>query len=157
MFRTGTLAGAGFLLAIASGPAVLLPDTAYAGSVATQRAPAVVPLDMPARTVRRVGRRGRLYVILDVTGYTPPRSGRVEAVVKLDGPRSREIGRFGLYPSSSAYTSTRSGGPQRFQFPIGSGELASSGRRPKLRIDLMPGRTASGARLTVGRAMVERK
>jgi hypothetical protein len=147
--RRLSICGLGCALSLLAPPGVFAAEGDQ--MLATVDRPAVV-VASPVPDAAAANQASR--VVINVTGYTPPQAGAVEAIVKAqkaDGT-DQEIGRFAMFPDSEYRTNDPSGA-QRFGFSLPR-ELAQGGR-VKLKVELVPARgKGEGARLEVGGAEI---
>jgi hypothetical protein len=119
------------------------------------------PANVPVETVGPPPADGRSpYVVIDVTGFDPPRDGstiRAEVKVGGDGPQaSRVVGQFGIFPSLAFKAEDRSEA-QRFLIPLDDEAARALAQGSKLTIDLIPqGGSGQDARMQLGGAELRR-
>jgi hypothetical protein len=94
-------------------------------------------------------------VIVHITGYQPPQTGGIRAVVKVQKPdgSEQEIGTFGLFPNA-AFRADPSAA-HRYSFPLPK-ELAAG--PVNLKVEIVPDKarsTGKGAQIEVGHAEIQ--
>ena len=115
-------------------------------------------LDRPATVTatpgpkHETGQPARIVII--VTGFQPPQSGAVQAVVKAqrEGETELEIGRFSIFPNTQFNVAGTAGG-ERFGFSLPKGQ--DGGGPLKVTVQLVPLRgEGKGATLQLGGAEI---
>jgi hypothetical protein len=91
--------------------------------------------------------------VIHVTAFTPPHSGAVQAVVKVEqGGHEQEVGRFGIFPNAE-FTANSPSQVRRFGLPLPK-SLAAGGPLT-FKVDLVPlTGDGQGARMVFGLAEV---
>ena len=130
---------AGEQIAVTGRPAMLVPDAPKAAETA--------------------GQPSRVFVVVTMTGYRPPTSGRVEVVVNaLDrsGTARREIGRFVIFPNEP-FTSRGAGDRRMDRFEIkGCAPADAVSCAGRIEVEVLPlSGSGAGAQVTLGGAEIE--
>ena len=96
------------------------------------------------------------YVVVDVTGYTPPRDGAIQGVVMVQkhaDSTEQEIGRFGIFPNTE-FSAADPSKVRRYSFPLPRDVLHDG--PVKLTVHVVPLRgEGKGARLELGGAEIK--
>lgn len=114
---------------------------------------------LPVETATQDKTVRRTFVLLSVTGYQPPLSGRVEAVVTAitrDGREALEVGRFAVFPNQPIVAGPGSS-PRMHLFEVPGCPIEnrlSCVRRVSVELMAVQG-TGEGASLTLGPLEIE--
>jgi hypothetical protein len=151
--RRLSMIGAGYalVLILLIGPVAAEDDHL----LATVDRPAILTA-MPAKALESAAAdQPAQRVVVHITGYQPPQTGGIRAVVKVQKPdgSEQEIGTFGMFPNT-AFKAEPSRA-HRYSFPLPK-ELAAG--PVNLKVEVVPDKarsTGEGAQIEVGHAEIQ--